>query len=129
MKLYKNKNAVAVLTALSLLSIPTISRGENNLDAYYDDTSINIENKKSFTLRINKQKLEELLNSNENDIITITIENQKVIIDKKELMDLKNKADKYDRENKEYTIVISLVGTLVITTILLKEKIKQKIRA
>ena len=44
-------------------------------------------------------------------------------------MYLKNKADKYDRENKEYTIVISLVGTLVITTILLKEKIKQKTRA
>ena len=45
MKLYKNKSVVAIFTALSLLSVPVISKAEENeLDAYYDDTSINIEN-------------------------------------------------------------------------------------
>ncbi len=128
MKLYKNKSVVAIFAALSLLNVPAISKSkENKLDAYYDDTSINIENRNSFTIKINKEKLEELINSSEEDIITVQIEDEEIIINKKELISLKNKADEYDRENKEYTIVISLVGVLAIGTIILKEKVKQRI--
>ena len=39
---------------------------------------------------------------------------------------MKNKADEYDINNKEYTIAIILVGTIAIGTIILKEKVKQK---
>lgn len=128
MKLYKNKNVVAALTTLTLLSTPIISKGvDNNLDAYYDDTSINVEKRNSFTLRINKKKLEELINSSEDDIITIKIEDKKMMISREELISLKNKADEYDKKNIEYTIVISLVGTLTIGTVILKEKAKQKL--
>ncbi|MBR3229506.1 MAG: hypothetical protein IKF91_01610 [Bacilli bacterium] len=128
MKLYKNKNVVAALTTLTLLSTPIISKGvDNNLDAYYDDTSINVEKRNSFTLRINKKKLEELINSSEEDIITIKIEDKKMMISREELISLKNKADEYDKKNIEYTIVISLVGTLTIGTVILKEKAKQKL--
>lgn len=127
MKLYKNKNVVAIFTALSLLSVPVISKAkENKLDAYYDDTSINIENNNSFTIKINKQKLEELINSKEEDTITVIIDDEEVIINKEKLINLKNKADEYDRENKKYTIAITLAGTLAIGTIILKEKVKQK---
>lgn len=127
MKLYKNKSLVAIFTALSLLSVPALSKAkESKLDAYYDDTSINIENRNSFTIKINKQKLEELINSSEEDIITVKIEDKEVIINKEELTNLKNKADEYDINNKEYTIAIILVGTIAIGTIILKEKVKQK---
>ena len=128
MKLYKNKNVIALLATFSLLSVPVMSKAiDNNLDAYYDDTSINIENKKSFTIKITKQRLEELLNSSEEDIIIVKIENEEIKIDKKNLIDLKNKADEYDKKNIEYTITISLIGALTIGTIILKEKVKQKI--
>lgn len=128
MKLYKNKNVVAILSAITLLSTPVISNAlDHNLDAFYDDTSINIENKQSFTLRINKQKLEELINLNEKDIITVQIENNEVNISREELIRLKNKADDYEKEKREYTIIISLIGTLTVATILLKEKAKEKL--
>ena len=128
MKLYKNKSIVAIFTALSLLNLSGVSKAkENKLDAYYDDTSINIENRNSFTIKINKEKLEELINSSEEDIITVKIEDEEVIINKEELTNLKNKADEYDKKNKEYTIVITLVGTFAIGTIILKEKAKQRI--
>ena len=128
MKLYKNKNVVAALTTLTLLSTPIISKGvNNNLDAYYDDTSINIEKRNSFTIRINKQRLEELINSKDKELITIKIEDQEIIISREELISLKHKADEYDKKNIEYTIVISLVGALTIGTVILKEKAKQKL--
>ena len=77
MKLYNNKNVVALMTALSLISIPVVSKAiDTNLDAYYDDTSINIEKRKSFTLRISKQRLEELINYKEENYITIKIDIQ-----------------------------------------------------
>ena len=125
MKLYNNKNIVALMTALSLISIPVVSKAiDTNLDAYYDDTSINIEKRKSFTLRISKQRLEELINSKEENYITIKIDNEEVTINKKELIYLKNKADSYDTENREYTIIIALVGAIAIETIIIKEKVK-----
>lgn len=128
MKLYKNKNVVALLTTLTLISIPLKAIAtENNFDAYYDDTSLNIEKRKSFTIRINKKKLEELINSSNENIITIKIDEEEVIISREELIKLKNQADEYDKENKEYTIVISLIGSIAVGTIILKEKIKQKL--
>lgn len=128
MKLYKNKNVVAALTTITLLSTPIISKAvDNNLDAYYDDTGINIENRNSFTIKINKQKLEELINSKNEELITIKIENKETMISREELISLKNKADEYDKINKDYTIVICLVGTLAIGTVILKEKAKQKL--
>ena len=46
MKLYKNKKVVALLTTFTLITVPVVSKAiDNNLDAYYDDTNINIENK------------------------------------------------------------------------------------
>lgn len=125
MKLYKN-NVIALLTTFSLLNVPVVSKGVNNLDAYYDDTSINIESNKLFTIKISKQKLEELINSSEENIITVKINNEEIKINRKELKELKNKADMYDKENLEYTIVISSVGALTLITIFLKEKFKQK---
>lgn len=128
MKLYKNKNVVALLTTLTLISIPLkVIATENNFDAYYDDTSLNIEKRKSFTIRINKKKLEELINSSNENIITIKIDEEEVIISREELIKLKNQADEYDKENKEYTIVISLIGSIAVGTIILKEKIKQRL--
>lgn len=128
MKLYKNKKVVALLTTFTLITVPVVSKAvDNNLDAYYDDTSINIENKKSFTIKISKQRLEELINSKKEKMITIKIDDEEVVINREKLIDLKNKADEYDKKNKEYTIIISLVGTMTISTIILKEKAKQKI--
>lgn len=128
MKLYKNKKVIALLTTFTLITVPVVSKAiDNNLDAYYDDTSINIENKKTFTIKISKQKLEELINSKEEKMITIKIDNEEVVISREELIDLKNKADEFDKKNKEYTIIISFVGALTISTIILKEKAKQKI--
>lgn len=130
MKLYKNKNIVAILTTFTILNAPIVSKGvDSNIDAYYDDTNINIEKRKSYTLKLSKEKLEELIKSNEEEIIIIKIAEEEVKINRKELISLKEKADEYDRKNKEYTIVISGAGAFALTTIILKEKIKQKIRA
>lgn len=125
MKLYNN-NVVALLTTFSLLNVPVVSKGINNLDAYYEDNNINIENKKLFTIKISKQKLEKLINSSEENIITVKINNEEIKINREELISLKAKADKYDKENKEYTIAISSVGTLTLISIFLKDKFKQK---
>lgn len=130
MKLYKNKNIVAILTAFTILNAPIVSKGvDSNIDAYYDDTNINIEKRQSYTLKLSKEKLEELIKSNEEEIIIIKIAEEEVKINRKELISLKEKADEYDKKNKEYTIVISGAGTFALTTIILKDKIKQKIRA
>ena len=130
MKLYKNKNIVAILTTFTILNAPIVSKGvDSNIDAYYDDTNINIEKRKSYTLKLSKEKLEELIKSNEEEIIIIKIAEEEVKINRKELISLKEKADEYDKKNKEYTIVISGAGAFALTTIILKDKIKQKIRA
>ena len=130
MKLYKNKNIVAILTTFTILNAPIVSKGvDSNIDAYYDDTNINIEKRKSYTLKLSKEKLEELIKSNEEEIIIIKIAEEEVKINKKELINLKEKEDEYDKKNKEYTIVISGAGAFALTTIILKDKIKQKIRA
>ena len=77
MKLYNN-NVVALLTTFSLLNVPVVSKGINNLDAYYEDNNINIENNKLFTIKISKQKLEKLINSSEEHIITVKINNEEI---------------------------------------------------
>lgn len=125
MKLSKNKNVIAILT-VSLLTVPTVVKANNKLDAYYEDSNMNIEKYNSFSLKISKSKLEELLHSSKEEIVRINIEDEEVIINREELINLKEKAEKYERENKEYTIIITIISSLVITSIILKEKMKEK---
>lgn len=128
MKLKKNRNVVALLTSFSLLSLSTVTYASNkNIDAYYDNDSINIQNYNSFTLEISKSKLEQLLKQSNEEIILVKVGNEELRISKDELVRLKNKALEYDRENREYTMFICLIGGVVSTAIIVKESIKQKI--
>ena len=126
MKLKQNNNIVAIITAASLITIPTIVQANNKIEAYYDEGNMNIREYNSYTLRISKEKLEELLQSNNEELINIKISNEEVKINREELLKLKKQADQYEKENLEYSILIIVISGALLTTIILKDTLKEK---
>lgn len=128
-RLALNKNIIAIFTAASLIGTPLVaSESSRKMTAYYENSHFNICQSDFCAITITKEQLENLLASENDNLIEIKIEDTSKTINKNELTELKKMAEKSKRQENEACLLTIFMGGLVGTTIAIKESIREKIK-